>query len=88
MSHESSVKSSPKILKYSKNNEIFVGGVLAAPCRQSCMLVCNQQSTVVGRLLTTLGYTVTVAKCCQQQTDDGRLLQALGDGERAVSKFF
>ena len=33
MSHESPLKSSPKILHYSENNEIFVrGGSLAAPC--------------------------------------------------------
>ena len=37
MSHEKSLTSSPKILNYSENIEIFVGGGLAAPCWLGCV---------------------------------------------------
>jgi len=48
---------------------------------------CDQQLTVVGRLLTAIGNVPpTVAKCCQQHTDDCRLFIAAGDSERKVAR--
>jgi len=46
---------------------------------------CNQQATVVDRLLTALS-TFTVAKHCQRQNDDCQLFITLRGGGHAVAK--